>query len=259
MERDGWPDLPWLHAITPIRSYSTIFQHLLYLLRTHNGLLDFSKVKAHDDCDGNNRADRLANTGHLSGRTFDLSLLHTPSNWVNTSPVLNNSSISALSASAVHHVISPPILSNKVTVPLWRWRLFIKTRYQVDIEPARYIPCIWRLHIWATLKEAIWKHLLGSLPLGRHCHAISDLGRICRCGATMSLDHLWSSCPAYDIKCLRDATNSRMTSLTPKFYVKYTDLDGSSMQWMTLLTLQRLDRALMEQKHQSSLKDMLPL
>ena len=102
MERDGWPDLPWLHAITPLRSYSTIFQHLLYLLHAHNGLLDFSKVKAHDDCNGNNRADRLANTGRISGYTFDLSLLHTPSNWVNTSLVLNNSSIAALSISAVN-------------------------------------------------------------------------------------------------------------------------------------------------------------
>ena len=75
----------------------------------------------------------------------------------------------------------------------------------------------------------------------------------------MSLDHLWTSCPAYDVKCLRDATTSKLALLTPKIYVKYTDLDGSSMQWSTLLSLQRLDRALMLGKHQSTLKDMLPL
>ena len=32
MERDGWPNFPWLNAITPARQYSTIFKHLLFLL-----------------------------------------------------------------------------------------------------------------------------------------------------------------------------------------------------------------------------------
>ena len=253
MERDGWPNFPWLHAITPARQYSTLFKYLLFLLRAHGGLIDFSKVKAHDDCTMNNIADRLANLGRTEGRIFDLGLLVAPPNWINDAPVLNNASLSDLSALVIRHRIPAPIFSPKVTLPLGTWRLHIFHKYQINIEPIRYIPGIWRLHIWATLKETIWKHLFSSLPLGRRCYSSSDLGRYCRCGTIMSVDHMWASCPAYNLRPLIDVTNTQLASITPGLYVKHTDLDGSCHQWMVLLTLTHLDRAIMPSYHQKTL------
>ena len=259
MERDGWPNLPWLHAIAPTISYATLFQHLLFLLRAHGAHLEFSKVKAHDDCDGNNRADRLANTGRTDGRVLDLSKLYTPPNWVNTSPVLNNAALSSLTALVIRHTIHPPIFSTKAGLQIVHWKATIRRRYGLVVEPVCYIPKLWTLHILAQLKETIWKHIFGALPLGHRCHAISDLGRFCRCGAEMSLDHIWASCPEYDLSPLLDATNIHLSALTPGIYIKHTDLDGSLYQWFALLSLSRLDRALIPNKHHVALKEALPL
>ena len=74
----------------------------------------------------------------------------------------------------------------------------------------------------------------------------------------MSLDHIWASCQAYDLKPLLDATNSHLSSLTPGIYIKHTDLDGSCHQWTSLLSLAWLDRALVPPQHQEVLKKALP-
>ena len=227
MERDRWPGLPWLHAITPVVSYAKLFQHLLFLLRAHGTKLEFSKVKAHDTCAQNNRADCLTNQGRLSQCLFDISQLDTPPNWVNTSPVLNNTSVRELTALVICNTINPPIFSTKAGQPVLMWRLDILWHYNITIDPVWYIPKIWSLRVRAQLKETIWKHIFSSLPLGRHCHAISDLGRTCCCGAAMSLDHIWASCPKYDLGPLLAATNACLSSLAPGVYIQHTDLVGS--------------------------------
>ena len=163
--------------------------------------------------------------------------LRTPPNWVNTSPVLNNAPLSSLTAHVIRYTSSPPIFSTKAGPAVLQWRLNILRRYGINIEPVRYIPKLWTLSIKAQLKETIWKHIFGSLPLGRHCHSISDLGQTCRCGSTMSLDHIWASCRMYDLAPLLDVTNARLSSLTPGIYIKHTDLDGSRFQWTSLLSL----------------------
>ena len=259
MERDSWPGLPWLYAIAPAISYAALFQHLLFLLRAHGALLEFSKVKAHDKCAGNNCADRLANSGRISGRVLDLSQLYTPPNWVNASPTLNNAALSDITAHVIRHTIHPPIFSTKAGLNILHWKATIQRRYGLVVEPVRYIPRLWTLSILAQLKETIWKHIFGSLPLGHRCHAISDLGRFCRCGTELSLDHMWASCPEYDLGPLLDATNTHLSALTPGIYVKHTDLDGSLYQWFTLLSLTRLDCALAPTKHHLALKEAIPL
>ena len=142
MERDGWPGLPWLHAVAPVISYAPLFQHLLFLLRAHGSLLEVFKVKAHDECAQNNRADRLANEGRLSNRLYDLGQLTTPPGWVNTSPVLNNATIKELSALVIRHTISPPIFSTKAGLPVLQWRMHLLRKYDISIEPIRYIPLL---------------------------------------------------------------------------------------------------------------------
>ena len=74
----------------------------------------------------------------------------------------------------------------------------------------------------------------------------------------MSLDHIWASCPEYNLDPLLDATNARISTLTPGVYVKHTTLDGSLHKWTTLLSLSRLDHALVPAKYHSMLKEALP-
>ena len=150
-------------------------------------------------------------------------------------------------------------MSRKCYAPLLAWRLNIRCHYSINFEPARYIPHLWNLHIWAQLKETIWKHLFSSLPLGQHCLSVSELGHKCRCGSIMSLDHIWSSCPSYDLCPLLDATNTHLSSIIPGVYIKHTDMDGSSLQWTSLLILHRLDVELLQPWHQDRLRDALPL
>ena len=74
----------------------------------------------------------------------------------------------------------------------------------------------------------------------------------------MSLDHIWASCPEYNLQPLLDACNTHLASLTPGLFVKHTDLEGYLYQWTSLLSLARLDKALLPTKHQQSLKESLP-
>ena len=49
LERDGWPDFPWLCRTTGPSALciSALYQHLLYRLRAHSAPLEFSWVEAH--------------------------------------------------------------------------------------------------------------------------------------------------------------------------------------------------------------------
>src|SRR5258706_9904877 len=78
MERDGWPDgclslhppRPWdappSHDMPDIVSSDTLLHYLLYLLRSHDGYVEFKWVKAHNGDVMNSLADELAKQATLS-------------------------------------------------------------------------------------------------------------------------------------------------------------------------------------------------
>src|SRR5258706_1285701 len=111
MERDGWtdscislhPPRPWdappsLDLPVAVSS-DTLLRFLLYLLRSHDGYVEFKWVKAHNGDVMNSLADQLAKQAALSySHIFSLASISVPPNWVDEGPVLNHQSLSFLTA-----------------------------------------------------------------------------------------------------------------------------------------------------------------
>ena len=119
MERDGWPSLPWLQD--PVLrdnkfghiQLASLYRHLLFLLCSHSGPLDFSWTHAHANNPMNVEADFLAKLGRTDGPKLWLDDLVTPDGWVDAYPVLNYQPLSAISAMVVEYTVPPPLLSSR--------------------------------------------------------------------------------------------------------------------------------------------------
>jgi len=118
MERDGWGDFP---RVGQSASSLPLFKHVLFLLRSHAGSVEFLKAKAHEGDVWNNRADSLANEGRVSGRPYDLWTLAVPDGWVDHQPVLAHQPLSYLTDLVVRELVMPPLSSWKSSPFCDRW------------------------------------------------------------------------------------------------------------------------------------------
>ena len=68
LERDGWPNFPWLSCTgRPAPTQMTgLFKYLLFLLRSHNGTLEFSWVQGHSGDRMNDLVDKQAKFARLT-------------------------------------------------------------------------------------------------------------------------------------------------------------------------------------------------
>src|SRR5258706_13531283 len=126
MERDGWSDscvslrpprpldAPPLLELTPRVSSDHLLRQLLYLLRSHDGYVEFKWIKAHNGDVMNSLADELAKQAALScSHIFSLASISVPSNWVDLGPVLNHQSLSFLTSSVISGTVIPPVMDDK--------------------------------------------------------------------------------------------------------------------------------------------------
>ena len=118
MERDGWGDFP---RTGQSASSLPLFKHLLFLLRSHGGQVEFVKAKAHGDDVWNNRADALANEGRISGQPYDLWALVTPDGWIDHRPVLAHQPLSYLTRLIVRETVQAPLSRWKAGPFCDRW------------------------------------------------------------------------------------------------------------------------------------------
>ena len=128
------------------------------------------------------------------------------------------------------------------------------------------------INIPVQLKELLWKEINGSLPLGNTWTSKVKLGQVCpcnggvieyrhvwisprcehtnglraikcRCGATVSLAHVWKGCPQYDMSPFREVARKLIKKVvyldTPT-----TDPDRwmSGDMWFPLIALKSLER-----------------
>ena len=110
LKHDGWPSFPWLCDPINIHGHiqmSSLFQHLLYLLCSHSGHIDFSWTCAHANDPFNIEADFLANKGCTEGPPLWLDDLVTPDGWVDAYPILNYQPLSTLPAMVIEYTVSP--------------------------------------------------------------------------------------------------------------------------------------------------------
>ncbi len=126
MERDGWadsrislrPPRPWDAPVSPdlptLVSSDTLLRYLLYLLRSHDGYVEFKWVKAHNGDVMNSLADELAKLAALScSHIFSLASISIPPNWVDEGPVLNHQSLSFLTSTVITGTVISPVMDSK--------------------------------------------------------------------------------------------------------------------------------------------------
>ena len=268
----NWPDQNDDKLPAPIHS-ANLFKYLLYLLRSHDGYLSFKWIKAHNGDINNSRADELAKSAALSNYpTFSLASLCLPNNWVDTGPVLNNQSVQFLTEIIVKERTIFPALGNKSATFRRSWSEWASGESRAWLDVTHHIPNIWKINIPTQLRELLWKEINGSLPLGNSWMSRIQIGRlcpcndsivdyshvwisprcentnglratICRCGATVSLAHIWKGCPSYNMSPFREKTRGLVKNLvyldTPT-----TDPDRwmSGDMWFPLIALQSLER-----------------
>jgi len=240
MERDGWGDsLRHLSLGVPVG----LLQYALYLLRDRSGRLAFVKAKAHADDRLNNLADFLANRGRVHGRRMDLSRLVAPAGWVDAAPVLAHQPLDFLTKLVVRHAVPPPTATLRFTRFSDRWVVAMGGLFGLVLDPGLYVSNVWKVNIPEPLREVLWREMNGTQVLGVNYHGKSDQGRRCRCGATMSLDHILLGCYRYDVAPLRAVLLTHLAKVSPPVFCRSLRPDEwHPSPWYPLIALQRIER-----------------
>src|SRR5258706_9367534 len=194
MERDGWSgsfcslrpprplDAPPSLDLPPIVSSDTLLRYLLYLLRSHDGYVEFKWIKAHNGDVMNSLADELAKQAALScPHIFSLASISIPPNWVDLGPVLNHQSLSSLTNYIVSGTVIHPVMDDKSADFCRRWSSWASGFSSGWMDVTHHIPNIWKINIPTQLRELLWKEINDSLPLGRSWASKVRWGQCCPC------------------------------------------------------------------------------
>ena len=261
MERDGWHGFPILssstdsnlgfsipalgvcmtYTKTTFASHKPLFQALLYSVRTHSGKLRFSWTRAHTDDDMNNRVDLLAKQGLLpTSPALRIADISAPPRWVDNGLVLNCQSLAFLTDVVVASS-PPPFLSPKFTSFSSFWASHMSRFFSARLDPTEHVPLVWSINIPVGLQELLYKRIFSALPIGDTWHGSLTLGQTCRCCSTLSLEHVWASCPSYDLCPLFSVLYDHFQSLHPGLAPSAQPWLWPSPIWFPLLSLRSLD------------------
>ena len=240
MERDGWGDFP---RVGQSASSLPLFKHVLFLLRSHAGSIEFVKAKAHGDDIWNNRADSLANEGRVSGRPYDLWTLVTPDGWIDHRPVLAHQPLSYLTDLVVRESVMPPLSSWKSSPFCDRWVVSMARVFGIYLDVDTYAPAVWAINVPVGFRETLWREMNGAQAIGRRYKGKHDLLRTCPCGAELSLDHILLGCVRYNLSVLEQVMHDRLREVSPKLYHKSLHPDSwKPSPWYPLLALRRVEQ-----------------
>ena len=272
------PPRPWTvdtsDDLPDIVASADLLRYLLYLLRSHDGYVSFRWIKAHNGDVNNSQADEMAKAAASSDKHFfSLASLQVPINWVDTGPILNYQSVSFLTEAIIknHNTISPS-LGDKAANFRYAWSLWASGECDAWLDVTHHIPNIWVINVPAQLKELLWKEINSSLPLGNAWTSKVKLGQICpcngevveyrhvwisprcehtnglraikcRCGATVSLAHIWKGCSQYDMSPFWEVAH-RLIKKVVYLDTPTTDPDRwmSGNMWFLLIALKSLER-----------------
>ena len=261
MERDGWHGFPisssstgndlgfsipalgvyMAYTETTFASHKPLFQALLYSVRAHSGKLRFSWTRAHADDDMNNRVDLLAKQGLLpTSPALHITDISAPPCWVDSGPVLNCQSLAFLTDMVV--ASSPPLfLSPKFASFSSFWTSYMSRFFSAHFDPIEHVPLIWSINVPVGLRELLYKRIFSALPIGDTWHRSLTLGQTCKCCSTLSLEHVWASCPSYDLRPLFSVLYDHFQSLHPGPAPSAQPWLWPSPIWFPLLSLRSLD------------------
>ena len=200
-------------------------------------------MRAHADDDMNNHVNLLAKQGLLpDSPALVVTDLIAPPWWIDSSLVLNNQSLAFLTDVVVASS-PPPFESTKFTPFFSSWLSYMLLSFSAHLDLVAFIPHIWKANIPVSLCELLYKHTVSSLPLGCTWHSKLALGQTCCCGVDLSLDHIWTSCPSYDLCSLLFVLYSHYSSLHCGASLLAKPWLWPSPLWYPLLALCPLDNA----------------
>ena len=226
---------------TTFASHRPLFQALLYAIRAHSGKLRFSWTRAHAEDEMNNCVDLLAKQGLLpQSPTLVVADITTPPQWVDNGPVLNNQSLAFLTDIVVASS-PPPFLSPKFASFSSSWFSYMARFFSARLDPTKHVPLLWKINIPISLQELLHKRILSSLPIGDTWRGKLSLRQTCHCGHTLSLEHVWASCPAYDLCPCLFVLHTHFQSLHPGQALSTQPWMWPSPIWFPLISLQSLD------------------
>ena len=240
MERDGWGDFS---RSGQSASSLPLFKHLLFLLRSHGGSVDFVKAKAHGDDVWNNRVDALANEGRVSGRPYDLWALFTPDGWIDHQPVLAHQPLSYLTKLVVRDTVVPPLARWKARAFCDRWVVSMAQIFEVYLDVDIYAPLVWKINVPLGFKETLWREMHQAQAIGHRYHSERSLMKACLCGRELSLDHILMGCIRYNLSTLERVLHDRLREMSPNVWHRSLHPDTwKPTPWYPLLALKRVER-----------------
>ena len=189
----------------------------------------------------NNHVDLLAKQGLLpTSPALHISDISAPPHWVDSSPVLNCQSLAFLT-NVVVASSPPPFLSLKFMSFSSSWVSHKSRFFSACFDPTKHVPLIWLINIPVGLQELLHKRIFSSLPIRDTWHGSLTLGQTCRCHSTLSLEHVWASCPSYDLHSLLFVLYMHFHSLGPSSAPSTQPWLWPSPIWFPLLSLRSLD------------------
>ena len=135
----------------------------------------------------------------------------------------------------------PPFLSPKFASFSSSWSAYMLRAFSACLDPTEHIPLIWKINIPIGLWELLHKQIASSLPIGDTWHGKLTLGQVCCCSTTLSLEHIWASCPSYDLRSCLFILHEHFHSLHPGASPSAQPWLWPSPTWFPLLSLQSLD------------------
>jgi len=215
LERNGWVDTPWT-AFPPRslpQSLRNVLRRLLHLVRTHQGSLSVTWVKAHAGHPLNKAADEAAKSALTSNETVHLPAVRIQPGWTDHAPTLGGTPLDMLTKQVVRHCTDPPLSKAKCAPFLEAWSACLLEMAGITLDAGLHAPRMWKLNIPTRLRELLWKDITRSLPIGATWFGTMECGRTCSCGTELTLLHVWTSCATHDLTPLLQTLRDRLPAL----------------------------------------------
>ena len=197
------------------RSLRNILRHLLHLVRAHQGSLSVTWVKAHTGHPLNEAADEAAKSALTSDDTTHLPTLRAPAGWMDHAPALRGTPLDMLTRQVIRNSMTLPLSEAKCAPFLEAWAACLLDMTGTALDTGLHAPRMWKLNIPTRLRELLWKDMTRSLPIGATWFGPMERGRMCSCGAELTLTHVWTSCDTHDLAPLLQTLRDRLPALPP--------------------------------------------
>ena len=124
-----------------------MLKHLLYQVRTHQGMISMTWVKAHAGHHLNEAADEAAKSALHSDNTVHLPDLQAPPGWMDATPTLGGRTLASLTKCVIWDSTTPPFSEARCTRFNTQWTAHLHHMMGLTLHAGLHAPRIWKLNI----------------------------------------------------------------------------------------------------------------